>query len=284
MLRLPYFLAKRFVAGENFTEAAPKIHVLNDKGIRVTLDLLGENVFDRQLAKENTQSYCDLMEDIRSQQLDASISIKLTMVGLDIDRDFCRDNLFTLLNTAKQLDLFVRIDMEGSKYTQHTLDLFFEAKESYGKHLGIVLQANLLRTRNDIALMVKENADIRLCKGAYKEPAHIALQNMADIRAAFKEYATELLQTTDYPRIATHDDLLIDWTKQFAADYGISKEKFEFQMLYGLRQSTCEELVKNGYNVRIYVPFGTMWLPYFTRRLRERKGNVWFILSTMFMK
>ncbi len=284
MLRLPYFLAKRFVAGETFSVAAPKVRELNGKGISVTLDLLGENVTNRQTADETTQSYCELLEGIRDQQLDATISIKLTMMGMDIDQDYCRDNLFALLDKTKELDQFVRIDMEGSDYTQRTLDLFYEAKISYGKHVGIVIQAYMHRSREDIAKIVRENADVRLCKGAYREPAHVALQNIVDIRAVFKEYVSKILRSTVYPRIATHDDLLIDWTKRYAEENGIPRSTFEFQMLYGLRQTTCKELVKEGYNVRVYVPYGTMWLPYFTRRLRERKENIWFILSTMFKR
>jgi proline dehydrogenase len=132
--------------------------------------------------------------------------------------------------------------------------------------------------------LIREKADVRLCKGAYREPPQVALQNMADIRAVFKEYTSKLLQFTEYPRIATHDDQLVEWTRQFALEKGIPKEKFEFQMLYGLRQTTCEELVKEGYNVRIYVPYGTMWLPYFSRRLRERKENILFILSNILKK
>lgn len=282
MLRLPFFLAKRFVAGEDFADTVPKVRELNAKGIRVTLDLLGENVIDRQIADETTQSYCNLLKDIEDHQLNATISVKLTMMGLDIDPLYCRDNLYKLLDIAKELDQFVRIDMEGSNYTRHILDIFFEAKKSYGKHTGIAIQAYLHRTREDIAKLASDNADVRLCKGAYKEPAHVAMQNMIDIRAVFKEYTSKLLQSTSFSRIATHDDLLIDWVKQYVDDHNISRNRFEFQMLYGLRQTTCENLVKDGYNVRIYIPYGTMWLPYFTRRLRERKENIWFFLSTIF--
>ncbi len=283
-MQLPFFLAKRFVAGEDFSQAAPKVRELNDKGISVTLDLLGENVTDRETADATTREYCELLDGIREQKLDATISIKLTMLGMDIDTGYCRQNLFTLLDKARELDQFVRIDMEGSDYTQRTMDLFFEARKAYGRHVGIVIQAYLFRSRDDVAALVRDGADVRLCKGAYSEPPSLAYRNMADIRAVFKEYASGLIRSTDFTRIATHDDHLIEWTLRYAEENGIPKEKFEIQMLYGLRLSTCEELVNDGYRVRVYVPYGTMWLPYFSRRLRERKENIWFVLTNMFKK
>jgi proline dehydrogenase len=174
--------------------------------------------------------------------------------------------------------------MEGSDYTQQTIDIFEEAFQEYGKHVGIVIQAYLHRTKKDIDQLAEMGADVRLCKGAYKEPKDIALQKMDDIREAFKEYAKVLLDKTPYPRIATHDDELINWTKKYTRENDIGRSRFEFQMLYGLRQGTMEEFAANDYNARIYVPFGTMWFPYFKRRLMERKENIWFVLSTLFQK
>ena len=281
-MKLPFFLAKRFVAGESFQEAAPKVEKLNQKEIKITLDLLGENVEDRQTADETVESYIDLLNSINEAGLDSTISIKLTMMGLDIDRSYCKNNLFKLLEVARKNDQFVRIDMEGSDYTQLTIDIFKEAFQEFGKHVGIVIQAYLHRSKDDIDDLAELGADVRLCKGAYKEPARIALQDMSDIREAFKDYAKVLLEKTPYPRIATHDDELINWTKRYTEKNSIGKSRFEFQMLYGLRQETMEEFAKNGYNARIYVPFGTMWFPYFKRRLMERKENIWFVLSTMF--
>lgn len=283
-MKLPFVLAKRFVAGESFEDAAPKVKELNEKGIKITLDLLGENVKDRATADETVEKYMKLLQQINDTELNSTISIKLTMMGLDIDQSYCRDNLFRLLDVARDNSQFVRIDMEGSDYTQMTIDLFKEAFREYGKHVGIVIQAYLHRSKEDIAELAEMGADVRLCKGAYKEPKRIALQNMEDIREAYKEYAKVLLQKTPYPRIATHDDELISWTKEYTEENGIGKSRFEFQMLYGLRQETMEEFVQNGYNARIYVPYGTMWFPYFKRRLMERKENIWFILSTMFQK
>lgn len=283
-MKLPFVFAKRFVAGESFDHALPKVKELNNKDIKVTLDLLGENVEDRQTADDTVDNYIQLLQDINQSQLNSTISIKLTMMGLDIDRNYCRDNLFRLLDVARENDQFVRIDMEGSDYTQATIDIYKEAFQEYGKHVGIVIQAYLHRTKDDVEELAEMGADVRLCKGAYKEPKDHALQNMDDIRSAFKEHAKVLLDKTPYPRIATHDDELINWTKQYTRQNDIGPSRFEFQMLYGLRQKTMEEFVADGYNARIYVPFGTMWFPYFKRRLMERKENIWFVLTTLFQK
>jgi len=283
-MKLPYFLAKRFVAGETFKAAVPKIEALNKKNIKVTLDLLGENVKEKTTADETVNEYIGLLNDIQSAGLKSTISIKLTMLGLDIDKNYCRENLFKLLDEARKFDSFVRIDMEGSDYTQQTIDLFKDAFKEYGKHVGIVIQAYLHRTKDDINDLAELGADVRLCKGAYSEPERVALQKMPDIREAFKEYAKVLLEKTPYPRIATHDDELVNWVKDYAVENKIGKSRFEFQMLYGLREETMEQLTNDGYNTRVYVPYGTMWFPYFKRRLMERKENIFFIFTTMFKK
>lgn len=283
-MKLPFFLAKRFVAGESFIESIPKAKQLNNKDLKLTLDLLGENVKDRQMASDTVDSYIRLLEGIKKNGLISSISIKLTMMGLDVDHDFCRENLFKLLDVAKEQDQFVRIDMEGSENTQITLDIFKEAFEKYGNHVGTVIQSMLFRSKDDINELAEMGADIRLVKGAYKEPAKIALQDMPSIREAFKEQAKVLLEKTSFPRFGTHDDELIDWLKSYTAEKEIPKDRFEFQMLYGLREETMVQLTDEGYKTRVYVPFGTDWFPYFTRRLMERKENIWFIFSTMFKK
>lgn len=283
-MKLPFVLAKRFVAGESFDQSIPKVRHLNDHGIKVTLDLLGENVKDRETADRTVESYIQLIENIHTAGLDSTISIKLTMLGLDIDRNYCRDNLFRLLDTARTNDSFVRIDMEGSDYTQATIDLFKEAFKTYGAHVGTVIQAYLHRTKDDIPELAGLGADIRLCKGAYSEPERIALQNMPAIREAYKEYAKILLEKTPHPRIATHDDELLEWVQEYAIEKKLGKSRFEFQMLYGLREETMIELTEQGYNTRVYVPYGTMWFPYFKRRLLERKENIFFVATTMFKK
>lgn len=310
-MKLPFILAKRFVAGETFAQSAPKIVRLNDAGIAVTLDLLGENVSDRSLALDTIDNYITLIRQIGERGLNASISVKLTMMGLDIDTGFCTENLFRLLEAAREHSMFVRIDMEGSAYTESTLQLFRKAHEEFGpKHVGVVLQAYLHRTRDDVKALAAIGADIRLCKGAYKEPARIALQRMDEIREAYKEYAAVLFDAVAdasgavgaadasgavgaadaagsaiaCPRMATHDDALIEWVKDTIMDRGIRKDSFEFQMLYGLRQDTMEQLASDGYQTRVYVPYGTMWFPYYKRRLTERKENLFFVLNTLFKK
>lgn len=281
-MKLPFILAKRFVAGENFDESVPKVKYLNQKNLKITLDLLGENVKSRQKSEETVDNYIKLLDGIQEHGLISSISIKLTMIGLDIDRDYCRDNLFRLLEVAKQYDQFVRIDMEGSAYTQVTLDIFKEAFAKYGNHVGTVLQSMLHRTLDDTRELAEMGADIRLVKGAYKEPSDIALQNMPAIREAYKECAKILLDKTPFPRFGTHDDELVNWIRDFTKEHMIPKDRFEFQMLYGLREDTMSSLAKDGYHARVYVPFGTDWFPYFSRRLMERKENIWFVFSTMF--
>jgi len=283
-MKLPFILAKRFVAGESFTESVPKAKELNNKDLKLTLDLLGENVKDKKTATETVDNYVKLLDGIEDHGLDSSISIKLTMIGLDIDEDFCRANLHRLLDVAQKHGQFVRIDMESSENTQVTIDIFKEAQEKYGKHVGTVIQSMLFRSKDDINDLAGMNADIRLVKGAYNESSKIALQNMPDIREAFKDQAKVLLSKTDFPRFGTHDDELVNWIKDYTSENDISKDLFEFQMLYGLREETMVQLTEEGYKTRIYVPFGTDWLPYFTRRLAERKENIWFVLSTMFKK
>jgi len=282
-MNLPFAFAKRFVAAETFKETVPKIKSINEKGIKVTLDLLGENVTSQSTADETVETYISLLNKINEAGLKSTISVKLTMMGLDIDPGYCKENLFKLLDEAKKLDSFVRIDMEGSDYTQQTIDIFKEAHQKYSSGVvGIVIQAYLHRTKGDIEELAEMDADVRLCKGAYKEPDLIALQKMSDIREAFKKYAETLISKTSFPRIATHDDELVNWTKKFAEKNQIPKDRFEFQMLYGLREETMAELVTEGYKARIYVPYGTMWFPYFKRRLMERKENIFFIFTTMF--
>lgn len=283
-MKLPFFLAKRFVAGETFEDSVPIARQLNQKNLKLTLDLLGEYVKSKVKATQTVEDYIKLLDGIAEYKLDSSISIKLTMMGLKIDRDFCRDNLFRLMDAAKKHQQFVRIDMEGSDVTQDTLDIFKEALAVYGSHIGIVLQCALHRTLNDVKELTELGADIRLVKGAYKEPPDIALQDLPAIRESFKECSRILLANSTYPRFATHDDQLVEWVKKYADENNIPKERYEFQMLYGLREETMVSLAKEGYNARIYVPYGTDWFPYYRRRLMERKENVLFILNTMFKK
>ena len=284
-MKLPFVLAKRFVAGESFDESISKARYLNNRDLKLTLDLLGENIKSGEKANETVDAYIRLLDGIKEHNLVSSISIKLTMIGLDVDKGFCRDNLFRLLDVAKKHGQFVRIDMEGSDNTQDTIDIFKEAHEVYGReYVGTVIQAMLHRSLDDIKELAELDADIRLVKGAYKEPAEIALQDMPSIRETFKECAKILLAKTSFPRFGTHDDELINWVRDYAAQEDIEKDRFEFQMLYGLREQTMVDLSRLGYGTRVYVPFGSDWFPYFSRRLMERKENIWFVLTAMFKK
>ena len=283
-MKLPFIFAKRFVAGESFESALPKAKDINAKNLRMTLDLLGENVSSKETVDRTVDAYINLLNGISQHNLDSSISIKLTMLGLDIDYDYCVENLFKLMDVAEANNQFVNIDMEGSDYTQVTIEIFKKAFERYGKHVGTVIQAMLHRTEQDINELAEIGANIRLVKGAYKESPDIALQKMSDIREAYKKYAKVLLEKTACPRFGTHDDELVRWLREYAAENNIPKDAFEFQMLYGLREETMINLNKMGYLTRIYVPYGTDWLPYFSRRLMERKENVLFVLTAMFKK
>ena len=281
-MRLPFFLAKRFVAGESFTDSLPAIRSLTKQGLFVTLDLLGEDITDTQIAIASRDAYTELIQVVdesRNFKEEANISIKLSMMGQKIDESLCLDNLYQLLSTAKSHDVFVRLDMEGSDITDSTVRLFKEVYAEFPDHVGLVLQAYLKRTAADIDAMCKMNARVRICKGAYKEPDSIAYQDMDTIRKRYLEHAQNLLSGSRYPAIATHDDNLIEAIKTHITAHNIDAKRFEFQMLYGIRPKTQLEILEEGYNMRIYIPFGTEWLPYFTRRLRERKENVWFVLK-----
>lgn len=282
MLSLALFpLAKRFVAGQTVEEAARAVRVLNRAGMTATLDVLGENLEQQTAAEKAVQSYLITLDRIRQEQLLSNVSLKLTQMGLDISRDFCYSNVSRICHQAAEYDNTVRIDMEGSPYTEKTLDLFSELFQSY-KNVGIVIQAYLHRSQKDLEQLTQIGAGVRLCKGAYKEPPHVALQEMAQIRQNFKKLAEMLLLHGSYPAIATHDEELISWVKQYAKSHQIGQERFEFQMLYGVRSETQRNLAREGYRMRVYVPFGSHWLPYFYRRLRERKENVYFVLRNLF--
>jgi proline dehydrogenase len=240
------------------------------------------------LAESARDRYIELLRTLaRDDTQDAqssTISIKLSLLGQKIDRDLCLDNLRSLLTVAQAQNTFVRLDMEGSDITESTLSLFETVYPDFPDHVGIVLQAYLKRTARDIDRMCELNARVRLCKGAYKEPESIAHQSMDVIREHFIAYMKQLILHARYPAIATHDDLLIGATKQFVEEQGIDRSGFEFQMLYGMRPETQLSLVEEGYRMRIYVPYGYNWVSYFSRRLSERKENVWFVLKNLFRR
>ena len=272
--------ARRFVAGERPPDAVRVGERLHAKGIKTTFDKLGEDVLDREAARRAADAAKDLLRVIPAG-IERNISIKMSSMGQEISRDLCLENVSGVLDVAKEVGGFVRLDMEGSKLTQDTLEVFHELRTRHD-NVGIVLQAALHRTRDDVKEAVRRGDRVRLCKGAYKEPPDIALQDLGKIREAYKACAHELLDGGSYPAIATHDEELIAETIAYTRAKGIAPSRFEFQMLFGLRKGRWESLVREGYNVRIYVPYGTHWIPYFYRRLRERKENVLFVLRNLF--
>ncbi len=270
----------RFIAGESLSEAIEEIKGLNNKGIKVTIDHLGENVENRRGAEEATRVYLGILDSIKSEGLDANVSVKLTQLGLDIGLDFCRDNLLKIAEKAKRLDNFVRIDMESSEYTDRTLEVFRSGFKEYG-NVGIVIQSYLFRSENDIKLINEMNARIRLCKGAYKEPREIAFPRKKDVDKNFLTLTQLLLKNGTYPAIATHDEKMIEGTRQIAEELGIQPNKYEFQMLYGIRRNLQLKLVDEGYTMRVYIAYGKKWAPYFMRRLAERPANLFFLLKNI---
>jgi proline dehydrogenase len=267
------------VAGDTPDDAIAVGKALFARGIFSTFDLLGEDVRDRDAARRSAEANKELLRRI-PEPVERNISIKLSMLGLEIADDFCLELVSGVLDAARQAGGFVRIDMEGSKHTQRTIDLFRQLRRSY-ENVGIVFQAMLRRTEQDVREAIRRHDRVRLCKGAYREPADIAFPRMDEIRASYRRCAELLLEQGNYPAIATHDESLVGHAIAHAQAKGVTKERFEFQMLYGLRPRRWDQLVADGHNVRIYVPYGTHWFPYFYRRLRERKENVFFVLKNL---
>lgn len=278
--RLTSALAYRFVAGDRLDDAVRAVTELNRRGWSASLDHLGENVTEEKAARSATDDYLAAFERIASERMNANVSVKLTQLGLDISPDLCRELLTRVVQRAQQLDNFVRIDMEGSAYTQRTLDLVLELHEQY-PNCGVVLQSYLYRTAADVARVNAAKVRVRLVKGAYDEPPDLAFPKKADVDAHFEADMRELLSKGTYPAIATHDDRLIEATRQYAREQGIATDRFEFQMLYGIRRDLQERLLRDGYRVRTYVPYGTEWYPYLMRRLAERPANLLFIVRSL---
>jgi proline dehydrogenase len=279
-----FFLAKRFVAGETIDSAISAVRRLNTVGMTATLDFLGEDVLERDAAIKTREAYIAVLERIRESGVQSNVSVKMTAMGLLIDSDFALDNLTRILHFAQRnADPFVRIDMEGSSVTQATLDLF-ERAYAADKNVGVVLQAYLKRTPADVARMIELGARVRLCKGAYNEPPEIAYKDMPTIRKQYLELAKELLERGNYPAIATHDRELIDRIRAYVRERGIAPDRFEFQMLYGIRPQLQRDIVADSYRMRIYVPYGTHWAGYFYRRVMERRENALFALTSIWSK
>jgi proline dehydrogenase len=278
-------MARRFVAGEELEEAVSVVHELNGQGVLATLDPLGENVTSETEARDATNEILSLIEAIQANGLQSGVSVKLTQLGLDLGPWLVTDNLQRVVALAMQANRFVRIDMESSDYVQTTLDLFKELWASY-RNVGVVIQSYLYRSVDDVTRLIDMGASIRLVKGAYNEPSEVAFPDKRDTDANFVRlmqmlFSEQAQANGVYPAIATHDTKLIDWAKGHTQEQGISKKGFEFQMLYGIRTGLQRQLVEEGYKVRIYVPYGQQWYPYFMRRLAERPANVLFLVRNL---
>lgn len=280
-MRALTFLASRFVAGDDVGDAVAAVRSLNELGIKATLDNLGEDSLTREKADAAAAENLLMLRRINEAGLDSNISLKLTQLGLALDESLCRDHLLRIVEEAERLKNFVRIDMEGSQWTQKTLDLFYAL---HGKHpgVGIVLQAYLRRTQQDCRDAVLHKARVRLCKGAYKEPADIAFPAKEEVNANYDACAAILAGGAPLPAFATHDDARIAAAVAACEKAGLAPADYEIQMLYGLRPRRWRELRAEGRTVRVYVPYGTHWMPYFYRRVRERKENALFVLRNLF--
>ncbi|MBD5633388.1 MAG: proline dehydrogenase family protein [Candidatus Eremiobacteraeota bacterium] len=276
-----YFLAKRFVAGDTVSAALAAVRELNADGLTATLDFLGEDVTSVVDAERTRDTYLDMLASIEREGVRSNVSVKLTALGLLIDEALCVAHLTAIVERAAGLpDPFVRIDMEGSAVTEATLRVF-ETVYARNRNVGLVIQAYLRRSPADVERAIELGARVRLCKGAYSEPEEIALPEMSSIRRSYLRMAAALLTRGTYPAIATHDPRIVDAVKAYTSERGISKDRFEFQLLYGVRPELQRELAGDGYNVRVYVPFGTHWAGYFYRRITERKENALFVLRSL---
>jgi len=280
-MRSPKSFARRFIAGEHVDEAIEAARAVERQGLMVTMDLLGESVSSAEDARTATLAYIGVMEAIERAGVGRNISLKLTQLGLDVDQATCVDNLRRILDVAAKSRFFVRVDMEDSPYTDRTLDTFETLWDIGYRDTGVVIQSYLRRSMADIKRVNALGARIRLVKGAYREPASVAFQQKSEVNAAFVEQMQVLLTEGTYPAIASHDPAMIDATKAFALARNIPNDRYEFQMLYGIRRDLQASLSAEGHPFRVYVPFGTEWFPYFMRRLGERPANVAFILGSV---
>jgi proline dehydrogenase len=279
--------SRRFVAGETAPEAVEVVRQLNRQNILATLDHLGEDVHTEADARSARDDYVRILDLIQQGGVQSHVSLKLTQFGLDVSGDVCRELVASVIEKAAQVGTFVRIDMEGTPHTERTLAVYRDMRKIYS-NVGIVLQAYLYRTEDDVKRLAGEGmAHVRLCKGAYKEPASLAFPRKADVDANMVKLMQFMLGDEArahgaYLAMATHDVKMIEATKRFVAEHNLSKDAFEFQMLYGIRRDLQQQLAAEGYKPRVYVPYGNEWYPYFMRRLAERPANIWFILSNFF--
>ena len=275
-------MSRRFVAGTTVEELLAAAEAVNAKGMTVSVDNLGENVTNPAEAEASAQLYHRLLDLIAQRGLKANVSLKLTHMGLDVDPKLCEQLVCDLVDHAQRLDNFVRIDMEGAPYAQRTLDFVHELHRRYPGHTGAVLQAYMRRSEADAGKLIAGKIRIRLCKGAYKEPPEIAYRKKSEVDANYLKLAKMLLKSGVYHGIATHDERIIQQTMLFAEKENIARDSFEFQMLHGIRRDLQERIVREGWRMRVYIPFGTEWYPYLMRRLAERPANVFFIAKNIF--
>ena len=280
-------VSRRFVAGERLDEAVAAIRRLNQRGLLATFDHLGENVRSAAEAREAVGEYIRMLDAIEQEKLPSNVSLKLTHMGLDLEADICLENLRRILFHARQSGIFVRIDMEGSPYTQRTLDAYDLLRREGFDNIGVVIQAYLYRSEGDVRRLAAQGARIRICKGAYREPAEIAFPQKHAVDENYKKLAAimwepEALATGAVAALATHDENVIQWAIDETNRRGIRKDQFEFQMLYGIRRERQDQLARAGYRFRVYVPYGAQWYPYFMRRLAERPANALFLLRSLF--
>ncbi len=280
--RLAKGFASRFVAGETIDSALEAVRALNTRGISASLDLLGESVHDEREARAAAAEYLTLLDRINADALDSHVSVKLTAMGLDVSEVLCIENMRRIVERAAKYDTFVRIDMESSEYTERTLDLFERhLYPEFPGHVGIVLQSALRRTSDDVDRAIRLRARVRLCKGAYREPPEIAYPDKSDVDEAYVRQMYRLIAEGNYVGLATHDEAIIAQAQGFVMAEEIPRDRFEFQMLYGVRRDLQDRLVAEGYRMRVYVPFGTQWYPYLMRRLAERPANLAFITGNI---
>jgi len=276
-------LTSRFVAGRKIDDALQVTGRLNQAGLWTTLDYLGESVTKLEEAEAARNVYLELLDQIRARGLQANVSLKLTQFGLDLSEAACRENVAAVVRRAREMENFVRVDMESSAYTERTLALVHDLHEAYGS-VGAVIQAYLYRSEQDVAGLNRRRIRVRLCKGAYDEPPAVAFPKVSQVNASFRKLAKSLLTAGNYPALATHDERLIAEMVRFAAERGIGKDGYEMQMLYGIRRDLQARLVAEGHRVRVYVPFGVAWYPYFMRRLAERPANLYFVVRNLFRR
>ncbi|MBI5032364.1 MAG: proline dehydrogenase family protein [Chloroflexi bacterium] len=279
-------VTRRFVAGETLDEAIAVVKKLNKEGLLVTFDQLGESVTNAAEARQAKDGYLRALDAIAANKVKSQVSLKLTQMGLDLSTDLCLDNLRQVLRKAKEIGTLVTIDMEDSKYTQVTLNVFKTLREEFD-NVGIVLQSYLYRSEEDMKALIALGANVRLCKGAYKEPATVAFPKKANVDANYLKLAQIFFETNGnsngaYLDVASHDEKMINWVKGYTTAHQVNRNRFEFQMLYGIRSDLHRRLVAEGYTMRVYVPYGTHWYPYFMRRLAERPANVIFLISNLF--